>query len=277
MGSGPTPCSTLGILPAEALATAGPLENAAVNSAPIGTGPYKLAEWRKGSTMTLVANEAYFDGAPPVKKITVVFAEDGSSNAAPFGAEWRSRPRARRYSAPNGDAAERLIVRAGLERDVLHCYPHELSGGMAQRVGVASALAGNPSVVLADEPTAGLDRPLAGRRHLDEDQTADLTDRVGLTTELLDRRPHEVSDGQLQRACLGPRPHPSTAVPDLRRDDGHARRLHHRCAGRGGPRLHRPDGRRRARHQPRRSPPRRLGTPSAADLGPAQLSVAING
>ncbi|MDQ3763685.1 MAG: ATP-binding cassette domain-containing protein [Actinomycetota bacterium] len=42
----------------------------------------------------------------------------------------------------------------------------------------------------------------ACQRPVDEDQTAELTDRVGLTTELLSRRPHEVSDGQLQRACL---------------------------------------------------------------------------
>jgi peptide/nickel transport system ATP-binding protein len=42
----------------------------------------------------------------------------------------------------------------------------------------------------------------ACRRPVDQDQIAELTDHVGLTTELLDRRPHEVSDGQLQRACL---------------------------------------------------------------------------
>jgi peptide/nickel transport system ATP-binding protein len=42
----------------------------------------------------------------------------------------------------------------------------------------------------------------ASQRHLDQEQTAELINRLGLTTELLNRRPHEVSDGQLQRACL---------------------------------------------------------------------------
>jgi peptide/nickel transport system ATP-binding protein len=43
---------------------------------------------------------------------------------------------------------------------------------------------------------------LATRRGRDPDGEAELHDRVGLTRELLGRRPHEVSDGQLQRACL---------------------------------------------------------------------------
>ena len=42
-------------------------------------------------------------------------------------------------------------------RRVLASYPHELSGGMAQRASIALAIAGRPSLLIADEPTTALD------------------------------------------------------------------------------------------------------------------------
>lgn len=73
------------------------------------------------------------------------------------------RPDSPRPSA----VAEHLATRVGLTPNLLDHYPHELSGGIAQRVVTALALVGDPFVLLADEPTTGLDRRLA-------EQTVDL-------------------------------------------------------------------------------------------------------
>ncbi|CAM5347141.1 ABC transporter ATP-binding protein OS=Streptomyces tendae OX=1932 GN=GUR47_01085 PE=3 SV=1 [Streptomyces tendae] len=63
--------------------------------------------------------------------------------------------------------------RAAFPADHLDHHPHELSGGLAQRAATALALVGDAPLLLADEPTTGLDRDLVDRtvdelrRHVD--------------------------------------------------------------------------------------------------------------
>jgi peptide/nickel transport system ATP-binding protein len=71
-----------------------------------------------------------------------------------------------------------IMGAVSLSEALLDKYPHQVSGGQARRVGIARALVLNPRLVVADEPTAGLDVSIQGDLL---NLLADLQDKFGLT------------------------------------------------------------------------------------------------
>ena len=143
-----------------------------------GSGKTLLADAVMGlfEPNALVRGRIWFDGAP--MDAASLAAERGRGIALvpqsvasldplmQVGRQVEGAPRGR-GAARRADAARRrarrreLFARYGLSEDVARLFPHELSGGMARRVLLCCALMGDPKLIIADEPTPGLDLPLA--------------------------------------------------------------------------------------------------------------------
>jgi peptide/nickel transport system ATP-binding protein len=93
----------------------------------------------------------------------------------------------RHAQATSADAGEKAIqaleqVRIARPRERYHAYPFELSGGMCQRVVIALALACDPQLLIADEPTTGLD---VTTQKAVMDLVTELTRQRGMSTILI--------------------------------------------------------------------------------------------
>jgi peptide/nickel transport system substrate-binding protein len=146
---------TLGIVPAEAVAAPEPLEASAFSTAPVGTGPYRLAQWRRGTSMRFTANEAYFGGVPAVREIEIVFAVDDNTRA--------QRLRAGEF---DGTVLPPALAEtfAGSGYTVLH---HPSADYRAVTLPTAHAVTGDPAIRLALNVAANrqgmIDALFAGR------------------------------------------------------------------------------------------------------------------
>lgn len=95
------------------------------------------------------------------KKIGMVFQEGALFDSLPVYDNVAYRLHEERVDEEEVEhEVMRMLNFVGLE-EAVDKMPVELSGGMRRRVGIARALVGNPSIVLFDEPTAGLDPPTA--------------------------------------------------------------------------------------------------------------------
>lgn len=210
-GKSLTARALLGLLPAPIRVTDGLIRVGDVEVT--GVGEHSLRAMR-GSTIGLVPQDP-MSALNPVRKIGSIFHEVVGRHSG--------LPRRQRRGPITA-----ILREVGLSPNVLGRYPHQLSGGMRQRVLIGLALVNEPQVIVADEPTTALDttvqaqilallqQRVAGRVALilithDLGVAAAVCDRIavmyagrivetGLTRDLLERPRHPYTAGLLAAA-----------------------------------------------------------------------------
>jgi peptide/nickel transport system ATP-binding protein len=154
---------TFAVLPGETLGLVGES----------GSGKTTLARALLG-LVAITAGSIVFDERPrrspadftALRRNTAMMFQDAIASLSPrmtVGALLAEPFQIHREPVPDlGAKVDELLDLVGLPSTFAARYPHELSGGQARRVGVARALALHPRLVIADEPTAGLDVSVQG-------------------------------------------------------------------------------------------------------------------
>ena len=131
--------------------------------------------------------------------VSYIFQEPGASMnpVFPVGAQIRESLRLHCPEVATNQEVTRLLALVGIPSPEARarCFPHELSGGMQQRVMLAMAIASRPKLLIADEPTTALDATIQAQiiellAHLRETLGMAIlliTHNLGLASDLADR------------------------------------------------------------------------------------------